>query len=277
MLVLVLLVAACFSLATVVQPRAESWSRRGETDGVLKVLLGDGRRLFANQFFVEADVSFHSGYYPSVFDQTPAREERGHLTGDEGASGDEHERKMKFLDPPRDLLERFGRHFLITEHTHLQGGNEREVLPWLKISADLDPQRVETYTVAAYWLRTRLGKVREAESFLREGLRNNPNSYELLFELGRLYSENEHDPARARNVWELALRRWREQEPKKAEPDTLALEQIAINLGRLEEKAGNLGRAVDYLETARAVSPKPEALQQQIEDLKRKMGSGPER
>ena len=51
---------------------------------------------------------------------------------------------------------RFGRKFRVTEHKHLSGDStERELLPWLKISAELDPQRVETYTVAAYWLRPR--------------------------------------------------------------------------------------------------------------------------
>ena len=64
---------------------------------------------------------------------------------------------MNFLGPPRDWIERFGRHFIITEHTHLQGAKEREILPWLRISAELDPQKIETYTVAAYWLRD-LGK-----------------------------------------------------------------------------------------------------------------------
>jgi len=41
------------------------------------------------------------------------------------------------------------------------------MLPWLKLSAELDPQRADTYVVAAYWLRERLGKVDEAENFLR--------------------------------------------------------------------------------------------------------------
>ena len=31
--------------------------------------MGDSRQLFANHFFTKADVYFHSGYYPSVFDQ----------------------------------------------------------------------------------------------------------------------------------------------------------------------------------------------------------------
>src|SRR5437588_9986821 len=105
------------------------------------------------------------------------------MTAREGSTeAEEHERKMNFLGAPRDWVERFGRHFMITEHTHLQGGNEREILPWLRVSAELDPHRIDTYTVASYWLRSSLGKVDEAEQFLREGLRQNPGSYELWYE-----------------------------------------------------------------------------------------------
>ncbi len=269
---LLLLLVLCFSLATMLQPRVARWRDRPEAGSVLQVLLGEGRRLFANQSFVEADIYFHSGYYPSVFDRQLAPKDSRHMTAQEGsAEAEEHERKMDFLGPSRDWIERFGRHFLITDHTHLEGGSEREILPWLKLSAELDPQRIDTYTVAAYWLRARLGRVAEAEQFLREGLRNNPKSYELLFELGRLYDENYHDPNRAAKVWELALRRWQEQEPSKKEPNLMALEEITIHLARYEEKAGRFERAIGYLESARKVSPNPAALGRQIEALKQKL------
>src|SRR3989442_14709833 len=273
-LILLLLAGACFSLSTILQPRAAAWSGRRDSGNVLKVLLGDGRRVFANHFFVRADVYFHSGYYPSIFDQTQAPRDSRHMTAKEGSQAEEqHEREMSFLGPPRDWIERFGRHFLITEHTHLAGGNEREILPWLRLSAELDPQRVETYTVAAYWLR-HMGKMTEAEQFLRDGLRANPDSYEILFELGRLYYESEHDAVRARNVWELALRKWTARESSKKEPDLFQLEQIAVNLSRLEEKEGNLPRAIELLQLAQKASPVPAALQAQIDDMKRRLAAG---
>jgi tetratricopeptide (TPR) repeat protein len=272
---LLLLLAACFSLATVLQERVSSWSKRGESGNVLKVLLGDGRRLFANHFFVQADVSFHSGYYPSIFDQARAPKDTSHLTAKEGEPAEEeHEKQMNFLGPPRDWIERFGRHFIVTEHTHLQGSRETEILPWLKLSAELDPQKIETYTVAAYWLRD-LGKVKEAERFLREGLLNNPDSYDILFELGRLYYENNHDAARARKIWDLALRRWSEQEAAGKKPDLLKLGQIAVNLARLEEKEGSLARAIQLLELSQKASPNPEALRPQIDELKQKLAAPP--
>ena len=268
-----LLAAVCFSLATVLQPRATAWGSRGDSAGILKVMLGDGRRLFADYFFEKADVYFHSGYYPSIFDRDQAPMDTRHMTAEEGSAAEkEHEEKMNFLGPPRDWIERFGRHFLITEHTHLAGGNEREILPWLRLSAELDPQRIDTYTVAAYWLRD-LGKVSEAEQFLREGLRANPGSYEILFELGRLYWLSYHDARRARNIWELALRRWQEQQKDKKEPDLRGLSEIADFLARLEESEGNIEKAISYLELARKTSPQPALLQDQIEELKRKLAA----
>jgi tetratricopeptide (TPR) repeat protein len=275
-LIFLLLLSVTFALATLFQPRSAAWTQKADNGegGLLKVLLGDSRQLFANHFFEKADVYFHSGYYPSIFDQRQAPQDSQHLTSKEGSPEEEaHERQMSFLGPPRDWIERFGRHFMITQHTHLEGGNEREILPWLRISADLDPHRIDTYTVAAFWLRTSLGKVKEAEQFLREGLRSNPTSYELWFELGLLYRESLHDEARAANSWELALRYWQQQEPTKAEPDRIGLEKIIINLARLEERQGDLARALDYLKMALITSPNPAVIRQQIAELQKKIAA----
>jgi len=270
-LILILLASALFSLATFVQPRAQTWDKRGSSANVLNLVFGDSRRMFANHFYTKADVSFHSGYYPSIFDQAQPDKDAHHMTSQEGSpESEEHERQMSFLGRPHDWIERFGRHFFITKHTHLENGNEREILPWLKLSAELDPQRIDTYVVASYWLRNRLGKVPEAEQFLRDGLRNNPNSYELLYEMGSLYDENYHDKTRARHVWELAYRRWHEQEPGMKDPDLIGLEKITIHLARLEEQTGHLDKAIDYLEAALKSSPNPQVIRQQITELKAK-------
>jgi tetratricopeptide (TPR) repeat protein len=274
-LILLLLLAACFSLATLLQPRAAAYGRSGEED-VLQAFLGNGRWLIANHFLTKADIYFHSGYYPSIFDRKDATHEN-HMAGhhDDG-DGDEHEKEQDFLGPPRDWVERIGRHALITKHTHLEHGMEREILPWLKVASELDPHIVDTYTVAAYWLANQLHKVPEAEQFLREGLRANPDSYEILFSLGRLYYENEHDPVRARNVWQLALRRWNEQDAAGKKPTKFGLEEITVNLARLEENERNLARAIQYFEQAQAVSPAPQNLAKQIQDLKRQLASAPQ-
>jgi tetratricopeptide (TPR) repeat protein len=275
--IFLLLLTACFTLATGLQSRVDQWSPPADASGggMLKLWLGESRRVFASHFFEKADVYFHSGYYPSIFDAQRAPQDTRHMTSKEGsAEAEAHEASMNFLGPPRDWIERFGRQFMVTEHTHLEGGNEREILPWLRISADLDPHRVDTYTVAAFWLRDSLGKPREAEQFLREGLRNNPTSYELWLELGMLYQENLHDMLRARNALELALRYWQEQEPNKADPDRIGFEKIVIRLARIEEQQNHLSRAIDYLKMAVQTSPNPDVVRKQITDLEQKLASG---
>jgi len=272
-LVLGLLLVVCFSLATTIQPRTPSWSDRAKSGNVLKLLFGDGRRMFANHFFVQADVSFHRGYYPSIFDQRTPPKESPMATGhDEHAEHgeDEHEKEMSFLGQPRDWVERFGRHFRVTKHTHLGQGQVREILPWLKLSAELDPERVETYTVTAYWL-VGLGKEKEAEEFLREGLRYNPDSYEILFALGKIYQKNLHDNDRAHNVWNVALKKWHKLEDGKQKPNLLLLDEISVNLAQVEEGAGNYPRALELLELAKTASPSPAALQERIDELRAKM------
>jgi tetratricopeptide (TPR) repeat protein len=160
----------------------------------------------------------------------------------------------------------------------------REILPWLKLSAELDPENVKTYVVTAFWLRSRMQKVADAEQVLREGLRNNPSDPQLLFELGRVYFENYHDTARARNLWEAALRSWERQAPGVPQSERLKLtnenfdsrfifEQLQTSLAQLEEKAGNFDAAIAHWEQAKIVSPGPDTLQRHIDELKQTLAA----
>jgi len=51
--------------------------------------------------------------------------------------------------------------------------------------------------------------------------------------------------------------------------------QIAVNLSHLEEKEGNLARAIQLLELSMKASPNPAALQKQIDELKQKLATPP--
>ncbi len=275
-LLLALMLTVCFTLATALAPRATAWSERAKANNVFSVLFGDGRRMFASQFFTMADVYFHSGYYPSIFDlreegtKEIVNESHGHT------DSAEDELKEDFLGKPKDWVDRFGRNFRITEHTHLEHSHEREILPWLRLAADTDPQMIQTYTVGAYFLCQHLNRPQEAEAFLREGLRNNPGSYEILFGLGRIYFQNYHDADRARNVWQLALNRWFERfkdDPTGAKENKLDFEEITANLANLEREAGNYNDAIRWFQAAQKVSPDPGALQKQIDELKAKMAA----
>ncbi len=277
------------ALVTSLEPWFQSWQgNRAQSADLLAVLLGDARRAFANHFFIKADVYFHNGYYPSIFDNRTAFQ-TPHMAADAGAleeknTGEEDD----FLGPPKDWIDAFGRRFKPATHTHLyQGGaradgpahkeieladsqDVREILPWLRASAALDPQKIETYTTTAYWLRQRMGKTTEAEAFLRDGLRANPDSHEILFELGRIADEHGKDPARARNLWELALAKWRKFELPKKDPDTFSLLQIASHLAMLAERESRWDEYLHYLGLWRAASPQPAEIEKRIAEAQAK-------
>jgi tetratricopeptide (TPR) repeat protein len=142
------------------------------------------------------------------------------------------------------------------------------MLPWLELSARLDPKSIKSYTEGAYWLRE-LHKDDQADQFLREGLRQNPESYEIRLELGRLYFDN-GDFERARNILEVALQRWREQENPKPvdQQNRFSAEQIVSCIARVEDRLGNHERAISWLELLKKISPHPEQIEQRIAEVR---------
>jgi tetratricopeptide (TPR) repeat protein len=292
-LLLAALLIFCFGLAANLQPQFQSFEySRKQSDNFFSLLLGDSSRIFANSFFVKADAYYHSGFYPTIFDNNSAFQ-TPHIAEDTGAVASHNQggEDIGFMGKPRDWIDAFGRHFIPNHHTHLDEGGAtgdlsnssevREILPWLKLSAELDPEDIRTYVVTAFWLRTRLNQVSEADQVLREGLRHNTLDPQLLFELGRIYDENYHNADRARNIWEAALRSWAAQEPGVPQSDRLKMtnenfddrfmfEQLQTSLAQLEEKAGNLENAIAHWQEAKLASPTPDDIQKHIDELKQK-------
>jgi tetratricopeptide (TPR) repeat protein len=279
----ILFIAAAFTLATILDPIWSSMQRQ-QAKSVIDLLVGDGKRLFANHFVTKADVYFHNGYYPSIFQQaateshlTEAAESHegpGHEDHDEhaGENHNDHEHHEKIPDDkPQDFIEALGRHFFVSQHSHMKNADAKELLPWFKISAELDPNRVETYTVAAFWLRTTLKKVDEAEEFLRQGWKANPDSYAIIFELGRLYEFDRKDAQRARNLFELALKKWDQQEGKKEKSDLYMREQILAHLVEVESQLKDYQACLRHLEQLAPISPYPDTIRKHIEDIKSKL------
>lgn len=299
----VLLLVACAGLAAALDRWFMGWQgNRAKNFNPLNIAIGDGQKIFAGHFYRKADVYFHSGMYPSIFDNNESFK-TAHIGEDAGATGSKNAGdEENFLGKQRDIIDRFSRNFFPSRHTHLDeggasghthshGGSEhhhagqavelgdgtsgevREILPWLKIAQELDPEEPLTYTVTAYWLRRRMDKPREAELLLREGLKALPDHPALQFELGRIYFENNKDSTRARNIWQHAAKAWQKSEGSKAEPDTFILEQILTHLAKLEEEAGNVPLAIGYWEQAGIIAPKREGIPQRIEELRQKQSS----
>lgn len=273
---IVTLSGLAFILSTLIHPEMSAFhARRPDSGDPLASILGDGRKLFANHFYVKADVYFHSGYYPTIFDNRESHQ-TAHMAEDAGvAEGKNTGDEENFLGKPTNWIDAHSRKHFPSVHTHLgedspdgRKNAEREILPWLKFSAKLDPNKIETYTVAAYWLR-RTGADGEAEAFLRDGLRANPDSVDILFELGRCRYDAK-DVEHARNLWALAWKRWQQQElPKPAEAQNRFIAAaILMHLARLEHAAGDIAQCIRCLETLLPLKQNPDEIRQRIADVK---------
>jgi len=289
---LIALLALCFGLGAWLQPRYRMIERQNhQSDNFFSLVFGSSSRIFANDFYYKADAYYHSGYYPSIFDnhanfQTP------HMAADTGAvaSHNQGEENTGFMGPPRNWVDAFGRHFIPNRHSHLDEGGAaedlsnsqevREILPWLKFSAELDPDNVNTYVVTAFWLRTKMNNNKEAEEVLRDGLRHSPKNPQLLFELARVYLESYGDTVRSRNMLTAAADLVRPRVTGKPADqvdfdDRFMYEQLETKLAELEEYAGNVPAAVDHLQHVKAVSPNPDAIQKHINQLQEKAAGHP--
>jgi tetratricopeptide (TPR) repeat protein len=282
-LLLTLLLAGCFTLAVVLD--APMRKLRPQTEGsgsVVGALMGESRQMFGYQLFVEADVYFHSGFYPSIFDVKETNmdvNEREAADAQKAAPANGRRPKTEegegFLGAPRDWVEGFGRHFIPTQHTHLAGGKVREILPWLRLSADMDPHRIQTYLTASYWLRGELGEPDQAEQFLREGLRANPGSYEILIELGYVFDENKQNPRVARNVFAEALQEWKKQDAAGQKPPLKACIEILDGLVRTDGELNDLQQMLADLESLKAISPSPDEIEKTIQETRAKLAAPP--
>src|SRR5687767_5078662 len=94
---LALLAVVAVSLATMLEPWFQNWAgSRTESDNLLQVALGDSRRLFARHFFTKADVYFHNGYYPTIYDSR-AGFDKAHVGEAVHGHGEEEEAEEDFL------------------------------------------------------------------------------------------------------------------------------------------------------------------------------------
>ncbi len=184
----------------------------------------------------------------------------------------------------RDWLEAFGRHFHAHEHTHMGdaddarrlGRQSREILPWLQLAVELNPQHLESWLLGAHLLRRSLNRHIEAEAFLLEALRHNPNRHDILLPLGQILEEHHGDADGARRAWHGALRDLHHRPG--AEEDPGAWRLVVGSLARLEEREGCFEAAMHHLQELRLRSPNPAAVDRWIAEVRQKMGAngGPE-
>jgi hypothetical protein len=251
----------------------------------LQPVLGDSSRMFANSFFVKADAYYHSGYYPTIFDnnsafqtrtwpRTPARSPATTTATRRVFWG----RRATGLTPLAAIsFPTATRIWTKAARGDLSGSEEvREILPWLKLSAELDPENIQTYTVTAFWLRERMNKVRRSRASFARRLAQQSRQLRILFELGRLYFESYHDTdARAERLG--SLRRKKMAPGASIGParpahfdNRLIFEQLATTSRSWRKRPATCRAAIDWEGRAKSLPHARATLQKQIDEAQSK-------
>jgi len=202
---------------------------------LLYKILGEARRILSISAYINADVYYHGGVYK--IDTT----ECDHVGHDaEHVEGEcEHEVHVKGAKetkiPKWNILPFIGEKINIGEHRHLYGEEEKELLPWYNYAAKLDPYNVDAYVLGGYTVGRGLGRTKEAIKFLNEGLRHNPDSWEIYGELGWVYYTNKKDPKKTLEYLHKAEERLTEENSNKYDR-----REIYILMAECYKKLGNI-------------------------------------
>lgn len=157
---------------------------------ILYRVFGEFKNYMSDISDMQTDLYFHGG----IADVDKAEcgiidAESAEMHADGSAHNEHHHghHESKTAVKASNILLKTGEALNITEHYHISGDREKELLPWIYYSVKLNPKNEKTYVIGGYWLGIRLQKIPESISFLNEGLANNPGSWEINLMLGQIY------------------------------------------------------------------------------------------
>jgi len=210
-------------------------NRKGDVS-VAGQVFGASRLAFSSSFFTQADDYFHLGV--------------GHV-------------KPKAIS--NDRIQRWHAALQPSGHVHAEGAAVHEIMPWLEFAIRANPQNVDAYLTAAYWLGV-AQRPYLAERVLLLGQQQNPGDHRILAERARLLFDR-HDDARAAALLDEGLRVW----PSRLDPqDSQALLDLAAMLsyrGFLYELAGDSKAALALFRKALEASPGNVGLERRVRAL----------
>lgn len=212
-------------------------------DSVAGALLGQSRHALSAQFYETADQFFHKGV-PHI--KNRAFEDGFFLTA------------RKEISPEG--------------HFHLRGDEVTEMLPWLWMALRMDPHNVETYRVAAFWLSSDAKRPNLAYEVLLDAQRNNPGSYQVKLDMGRLFlregkiEDAEKAFTAAINFWPGNLNR---KDPDAVNEAIFEKAEILLYRALLHEVRGEIDSEVGLLKKIIAVFPERTEIRERVDDLEK--------
>ncbi len=185
-------------LAGTIKPNDYEASRRDNqtalkrrNNSAIGAILGEIRASMADMMFVKTEIYLHNGvaYMPHL--DMEAMSERGEIVDDDHGDGDDGEEKPPTVIPAPETdfrgiigeLERRVKPWQDPDMPHIHTSGT-ELLPWYRVMTISDPTNVRAYQIGAWWLKG--PKPQEALDFLREGMANNPQAFQLPYMAGQI-------------------------------------------------------------------------------------------
>jgi len=188
----IFVILVCLAAASLIAVKIDVYNQAYAIDQsvsdvpVFMRFLGEGKSIVSSLSILQADRYFHGGvgHFSDEHKERLAIAERDHKAC-------EHPEGHVLPDVnPFNILFRISQEGDATEHVHLHGDQMKEIIPWLYYAAEIDSNNVQAYTLTGYYLCDRLGKIDQGIAFLQEGIRKNPDSWEIYAELGRIYFQH---------------------------------------------------------------------------------------
>ena len=151
--------------------------------GFFSSVLAGTKKYLARECWIEADTYLHQGLrHPEGDDEHD--HDHSHEFMDSHEEFKHHHEHMK--PSSTSLFVPYNREDFSGIH-HATDFDDKDILPWLRLTAYMDPSQTSAYASGGHWLAWRIGNPQEAIDFLDEGLRNNPGAPDILMELGLIY------------------------------------------------------------------------------------------
>ena len=237
---------------------------------ILFKTIGQAKIILSNISYLRADVYFHGGLHRRCEwgQEKKPHSDNKHECKKKNAHGDKHDCeeehgsehvcgpdckheghptgtaqndcKKHVFKPLYNPLAELAKKIELHQHRHLSGMENKETLPWFYYAVKLNPHHIKAYVIGAYCMWMDLEKTDEAMVFLKEGLRHNPDSWEIYAEIGTIYYKKKEDYQKAVIHYEKAREFFTDEDPDKYERRT-----ILVFLRECYKKQGEVLKAED--------------------------------
>ena len=226
--------------------------------------LGEFKNSLSDMSYLKADIYYHGGVYHIDEGEDHSHgtlmDEREHaLLGEET---EEREETAQKPGPSLNILLDAGKAVAITGHRHLTGTREKEIVPWLYYAVKLNPHNETAYAVGGFWLATNLKKTDEAIKFLREGLAQNPRSWQISQMLGLIYLVKLKDYENAKIYLEKA-----KECGDRQDLDKFDTRSIYTPLANVYAKTGQTNKALRLYKKLLILFPANKTIEGQIREI----------